>query len=120
MIEPGKPQNLTDVELLEALELGASRIRMAAAADLRHVGDALAGLALAAAARLRDVLELEGISRVTRPPAAPGGMLGKVRGVVLHADGRLTCELEVNGAGAEFIRQIRGGDPTKGIGFHAG
>ena len=46
-------------------------------------------------------------------------MIGKVRGVVLHADGRLTCELEVNGAGAEFIRQIRGGDPANGIGIRS-
>jgi len=53
MIEPGKPEKLTAGELVEALEIAASRIRMAAPADFRHVGDVIAGLALEAAARLR-------------------------------------------------------------------
>jgi hypothetical protein len=43
------------------------------------------------------------------PPALegePGPMIGKVRNVTLHADGRLTGELEVTDAGAKFVEQI--------------
>lgn len=60
------------------------------------------------AAYLRGELEEE---RAPAPAAAAsrGPLLGKTRNVVLHADGRLTCELEVTDAGAEFIRQITGG-----------
>lgn len=165
MIQPGK---LSDVELVEALELAAPRARLAAAEDLRQIADMIAGLALEAAARLaefagdRKLLELR--RRVSRledaafhfqtcatcrrqgdgacnsgswfaaflrgehdeegqaTPAAAGSgpMLGKVSDVVLHADGRLTCSLEVNGAGRAFLEQLRRGDPVEGLGFNGG
>lgn len=99
-----KPATLTDAELLEALELAAARARMAAAGDLRAVGDVLAGLALEAGARIRagkcrDVLR-----------SAPGPLVGRARNVVIHGDGRLTCELEIadGAAGARFLEQIGG------------
>jgi len=39
-----------------------------------------------------------------------GPLMGKVRNVTIHPDGRLTADLEMTDAGAEFIRQIRGAD----------
>ena len=86
MIEPGRPEKLTDVELVEALDLGASRIRMAAAGDLRHVGDALAGLALEAGRRLEARARL----------AIAGPLDGTIRDVRIDDGGRLTARLEVN------------------------
>lgn len=47
------------------------------------------------------------------PAPAPGGrgpLMGKVRDVTIHPDGRLTAVLEMTNAGAEFIRQIKGGE----------
>ena len=144
-----KPGTLTDVELLEALELAAARARLAAVDDLRLVADVLAGLALEAGARIRargrDVLR-DRVSRLEDaafhfqtcstcrrqgedtcnsgrwfaaylrgedPPlleGEPGPMLGKVRNVTLHTDGRLTGELEVTDAGAAFIDRIKRAD----------
>lgn len=46
---------MTDSELIEALELGAPRARMAGGDDLRKVADVLAELALEAADRLRRI-----------------------------------------------------------------
>lgn len=42
------------------------------------------------------------------PPAGP--MIGKIRNVTLHRDGRLTGVLEVEGAGPKFLEQIRRAD----------
>lgn len=42
----------------------------------------------------------------------PGEILGKARNVVVHPDGRLTFDMEVNDAGAKFIGQIRRAEPT--------
>lgn len=103
-----QPDHLTDVELVEHLELVGPRLRLAGVDELRQVADVAAGLALEAAARLRDVLELEMAGTGPRPPA-PGPLLGKVRNVTLHADGRLTADLEVNDAGAKFVEQITRG-----------
>lgn len=165
------PRTLSDAELVEQLELGAQRQRMAATEDLRTVANLCAGLALAAAERLKEfagdrtLLDLrrrasrledaafhfqtcstcrrEGdgacesgrwfaaylcgeIDEEGAPPAvkassdARGPMLGKVRDVVLHSDGRLTCSLEVSDAGAEFIRKIKSGDPIEALGFRKG
>ncbi len=137
MIEPGKPAKLTDVELVEALELAAARIRMASTEDLRHVGDAIAGLAIEGAGRLRDVLELmptidigaagqrvlASIARGDRgygqAPAVQGPMLGKIRRVVLHPDGRLTCELEINDAGRQIVEQVKRAAGVDGPGFRS-
>jgi hypothetical protein len=102
-----KPAEMSDAELIEALELAAPRIRLAAVEEFRQVADVIAELALEATRRLRDVLEITG----PRPAPAtfiPGPLAGKVRNVTIHADGRLTCELEIPKGGAEFIRQIGG------------
>lgn len=48
-----KADTLSDGELLEAIDLAASRARLAAGVDLRKSADVLAGLALEAAARIR-------------------------------------------------------------------
>jgi hypothetical protein len=59
--------------------------------------------------RFAAYLRGEGEDSAPRLTGEPGPMLGKVRDVVLHADGRLTCSLEVNDAGAKFLEQIKGG-----------
>lgn len=142
-----KPAMLSDGELLEAIDLAATRIRLAGADDLRHVGDVLAGLAVEAGARIsargRDVLRdrvsrledaafhfqtcstcrregegacssgqrfaayLRGDLEQAPPTAGPPAMVGKVRNVVLSADGTLTCELELTDAGAVFVQRIK-------------
>jgi hypothetical protein len=100
---------MTDDELGEAiLELAAPRVRMAAPEDLRKVADMLAALAVEAAGRMKE--------RST--DRTLGALMGKIRNVVLHADGRLTADLTVNDAGAEFVRQVRGA-ATDGIGFRS-
>lgn len=52
MIEPAR---LSDSELVEALELSGPRARLATLDDLRHVADVLAGLAIEAARRLKEL-----------------------------------------------------------------
>jgi hypothetical protein len=120
---------MTDDELGEAiLELAAPRVRLAAPEDLRKIADMLATFAVEAAARMKERGELVDVAGAGRrvleaiargdqdygaPPTlegGPGPLMGRVRNVVLHADGRLTCELTVNDAGARFVEQItRGG-----------
>jgi hypothetical protein len=150
---------MTDSDLIENLELAATRARLARTEDLRKIADAIAELALEAADRLREILAIaqpwptkdvlarladaadhllrdhgcdahgyEGVgaardqaraiaARISAPDAGAGGrevppgfmagpLLGHVRNVTLHADGRMTADLTVNGAGAEFIRRI--------------
>ncbi len=102
-----KPNTLTDVELLEGVELAATRARLAGREELRKAADILAGLALEAAGRLRDVLEIA--------PPRPRPLTGRARNVTIHPGGRLTCELEIDdaAAGARFLEQI-GGRPHAG------
>lgn len=102
-----KPEHMTDAQLIEALEMTAPRIRLAGVEEFRKVADTIAALAIEASRRLRDVLEIAGPREA---PAAflPGPLAGKVRNVTIHADGRLTAELEVPNGGAEFFRQMGG------------
>ena len=46
-------RQLSDLELLERIEFAARRVELAAAGDVRRAADVLAGLALEAAARIR-------------------------------------------------------------------
>ncbi len=58
---------------------------------------------------LRGEYDEEGAPPTPAAAAGPGGMLGKVRGVVLHADGRLTGTIEISGARRAFVEQITSG-----------
>ncbi len=145
MADAGDVRRAADVLAELALE-AADRLReILALAEPWPTKDVLARLADAADHLLRDhgcdAHGYEGVNaardqaraiaaRISAPNAGAGGrdvppgfmagpLLGKVRNVTLHADGRLTADLEVNDAGAEFIRQIRGGDPDDGIGFRS-
>jgi len=148
-------QEMTDRELIEALEMAAPRARLAGADDLRNVADVIADLALEASRRLKEIEHVDPERRKLRdrisrledaafhfqtcgtckrqgedfcssgrrfsaflrgedPPTLegePGPLLGSVRNVTLHADGRLTADLTVNDAGARFVQQITGQDP---------
>lgn len=85
-------KDMTDEELGEAiLDLAAPRARMAATEDLRRITDVLASLAVEAAGRMKE---------------RGAGLVGSVRNVRLHADGRMTADLTVNEAGARFVAQI--------------
>jgi hypothetical protein len=133
------PARLTDAELLEAIARAAARaeasntftgLALEAGARIRArgrdalrdrascledaafhfqtcsrcrtLGDAACESGSRFAAYLRGDIDLEG---------APthGPLTGRARKVVIHADGRLTCELEIdNGtAGARFLEQIK-------------
>lgn len=95
-------EHMTDSELIEALELAAPRIRLCGVEEFRRVADTVAELAVEASRRLRDVLEITG------PRTAAAGLEGKVRNVRIHADGRITAELEIRSGGEEFLRQVKG------------
>lgn len=91
-------KEMTDDELGEAiLELAAPRARMAPLEDLRKIADTLATLAVEAAGRIKE-----------RAGPHPGEMLGKLRNVSIHADGRLTADLEIDAGGDAFVAQITG------------
>lgn len=113
-----KPAQMTDAELIAALEMTAPRIRLAGVEEFRKVADTIAELAIEASRRLRDVLEIVG-PRTAPAEFLPGPFAGKVRNVTIHADGRLTAELELPTGGAEFLRRMSGGDPANGIGFRS-
>lgn len=96
--EPNRDATLSDLELVEALEMIAPALRLARVEELRKIADRAAGLALEASERIRDRANV---------PEAPG-MIGKIRNVQIGADGKLTADLEVHDAGATFLRQVRG------------
>jgi hypothetical protein len=50
----------------------------------------------------------------TTPAAGQGPIMGKVRNVTIHPDGRLTADLEMTDAGGKFLEKIRNADPALG------
>jgi hypothetical protein len=109
--KPANTAPLTDVELVEALEMLAPALRLARAEDLRAVANRAAGLAIEAADRIRDRANI---------PEAPG-MIGKIRNVKIGDDGKLTADLEVYDAGRSFLERMKraGHDPADGNGFRS-
>lgn len=53
-----KAETFTDIELIEVLEMGATRLRLAGVDELRLVATHMGDVAAAAADRLRDVLAI--------------------------------------------------------------